>query len=85
MMVCEQLQKCLYDEISKLKVNPKKSFMNFNHNKPISTLEWTGPNINAVELVYALYYARVINNGQADIIEIARLLNTGKLKIRPNG
>ncbi len=71
MMACEQLQKYLCNEIQKLKVNSKRNMISFNRSKPNSTLEWTGSNINAVELVYALYYARVINNGQADIIEIA--------------
>lgn len=39
-----------------------------------SHLRWTSTKAALTELIYALHYARVINNGKADIQEIARML-----------
>lgn len=36
-----------------------------------SSLKWTSTKVSLTELVYALYYSRTINNGNADIKQIA--------------
>lgn len=62
MQAYEHLKKFLGSEIEKLKGNVKEE----------GGLQWTGKKVHAVVLVYALYFYGVINNGQADIIEISR-------------
>ncbi|MFD2825761.1 RteC domain-containing protein [Leeuwenhoekiella polynyae] len=37
-------------------------------------LDWSGSRTDLIELTYALYHAKVIHKGKADIIEIARAL-----------
>jgi hypothetical protein len=39
-------------------------------------LQWTGPKIGLVELIYALAQAGVFNNGKADYKEIAQHFET---------
>jgi len=58
----EHLKKFLGIEIGRLKGNVKEE----------GGLQWTGKKVHAVVLVYALYFYGIINNGQADIIEISR-------------
>ncbi len=43
---------------------------------PVETarLDWSGSRTDLIELTYALYHAKVIHKGKADIIEIARAL-----------
>lgn len=47
--------------------------------KLISNLKWTGSKIEIIELIYAIHHQKVINNGNADIKELAngieKLLN----------
>lgn len=38
-------------------------------------LDWSGSRTDLIELTYALYHAKVIHKGKADIIEIARALS----------
>lgn len=38
----------------------------------LSTLKWTGAKVDLVELVYALHSSGIINNGRADLKEIAQ-------------
>ncbi|WP_346861187.1 RteC domain-containing protein [uncultured Draconibacterium sp.] len=67
-MACEQLKEYVGNKIQKL-----KGESNFQEECGfISNLHWTNYKVDAVELVYALFYAKVINNGKADIVEIAR-------------
>lgn len=69
-MASEQLKNYIGTEIQKLK---RKQNWNFEENNEfISNLYWTNNNVDAVELVYALYFAKVINNGKASKIDIAR-------------
>ena len=67
-MACEQLKEYVGNKIQKLKgesnIQEECGF--------ISNLHWTNCKVDAVELVYALFFAKVINNGKADIVEIAR-------------
>ncbi|MBA5792689.1 RteC domain-containing protein [Flavobacterium sp. xlx-214] len=43
---------------------------------PITTeLKWTATKVEAVELLYALYYAGVFNNGTASVQQIAKLFD----------
>ena len=67
-MACEQLKEYVGNKIQKLKGKPNiREDCGF-----ISNLHWTNYKVDAVELVYALFFAKVINNGKADIVEIAR-------------
>lgn len=58
----------------------ENKLLNVNDVKPFEmaqmfeeeTLVWTGKNSDIVEIIYAFYYAKVINNGGADIAQIAR-------------
>lgn len=58
----EQLLKYTSNEIEKLN----------NHVAFNSEAEWTGPQVDAVELIYALVSLGVINNGKIGIKELAR-------------
>ena len=69
-MASEQLIKRMGSEIQKLK--RKQNGNSEENNEFISNLYWTNYNVDAVELVYALYFANVINNGKASKIDIAR-------------
>lgn len=62
-MAYEQLKKYTSNEIEKL-----NSRVAFN-----SSAEWTGQNVDAAELIYALVSVGVINNGNIGIKELARL------------
>jgi hypothetical protein len=62
-MAYEQLKKYTDNEIEKLK----------NHDIFSSSAEWTGLNVDAAELIYALVSVGVINNGNIGIKELARL------------
>ena len=44
-----------------------------HHLQPLSDLSWTGNKIDLVELIYALFFSRVINNGKTTIKELAEL------------
>ena len=69
------------------KINGHKQFIDyleFRTNKRmgqfgISKLKWTSSKVALTELIYALYHARVVNNGQLDIkdlaVELQKLLN----------
>lgn len=67
-MACEQLKKYVGNQIQKLK---GKSSVQEGYGS-ISKLHWTNHKVDVVELVYALFFAKVINNGKAGIVEIAR-------------
>ena len=67
-MACEQLKEYVDNKIQILKGRPNTQ-EDFGF---ISNLHWTNHKVDAVELVYALFFAKVINNGKADIVEIAR-------------
>lgn len=45
---------------------------NENNNVASSKLKWTGGKIDIIELIYGLYHQKVINDGKADLKEIAR-------------
>ncbi|OFX61128.1 MAG: hypothetical protein A2066_12565 [Bacteroidetes bacterium GWB2_41_8] len=45
-----------------------------HHLQKLSHLSWTGNKIDLVELVYALFFSRVINNGKITIKELAGVL-----------
>jgi hypothetical protein len=62
-MAYKQLGKYIGNEIRKLTGETEYK----------SSLFWTGFKVHAIVLVYALYFMGVINNGQADIAEIARV------------
>lgn len=44
-----------------------------NQLKLLSHYSWTGTKIDMVELIYALFFSRVINNGKTTIKELSRL------------
>jgi len=44
-----------------------------NDAKLLSSLYWTGNKIDAVEIIYAFYFAKVINGGKVTIRELAEL------------
>jgi hypothetical protein len=44
---------------------------------PKTNLHWTGSKVDLTELLYALHNAKVINNGNADIKELA--INFGRI------
>lgn len=44
-----------------------------NHLQQFSQFNWTGAKIELVELIYALFFSRVINNGKTTIKELAGL------------
>jgi hypothetical protein len=69
----EKLMKYANNEIEKLKDNPATNLTGRNQKSFQSGLEWTGPNVAAIELIYALHSAKVINYGKIEIIEIAKL------------
>ena len=69
-MACELLKNYIGNEIQKLK--RKQSWNSGENNEFVSNLYWTNNNVDAVELVYALFFAKVINNGKASKIDIAR-------------
>ena len=69
-IACEHLKKYIGTKIKKLK--RKQNRNSEESNEFISNLYWTNYNVDAVELVYALYFAKVINNGKASKIDIAR-------------
>lgn len=69
-MAHEQLKKYVGNEINKLKIKQSGSIN--ENDESNSNLYWTNNKVDAVELVYALFYAKVINHGKADKIEIAR-------------
>lgn len=54
---------------SKVKNKARNKFLNFK-----SDLKWTGNKTELVELVYALHFANLINNGKSDLKEIARVV-----------
>lgn len=43
---------------------------------PETNLEWTGTNLDLIELVYALHHNKVINGGRNEVKEIAKALST---------
>lgn len=45
-----------------------------NHIQPLSDLSWTGNKIDLVELIYALFFSRTINNGKTTLKELAETL-----------
>jgi len=49
-----------------------KKLNNYKCNQEISTLRWTASKNALIELIYALYFTRVINNGKASVKEIAK-------------
>ena len=44
-----------------------------HHLQQLSQFSWTGNKIDLVELIYALFFSRVINNGKTTIKELAGL------------
>lgn len=72
-LASEELIIYIENKIKKLKYkSPKtvKSVLNFQ-----SQLIWTGTKIELTEMAYAFKIAKVINNGNADIKDIARVLS----------
>ena len=69
-MAYKQLKNYIGNEIQKLKRNQNGN--SGENNEFVSNLYWTHNNVDAVELVYALFFAKVINHGKASRIEIAR-------------
>lgn len=55
----------------KLKIKARKK-TNGNSSSPQSKLQWTRNKSELIELVYALHFSRVINNGNSDLKEIAK-------------
>lgn len=47
-----------------------------NKTLPKSNLEWTGNNLDLIELIYALHHNKVINGGQKEVKEIAKALSS---------
>ena len=64
-MAYELLIKHLQNEIDKLSLRVP------NENIIVSNLTWTGSKVGLIELIYAMAEAKVINNGNIDIKEIA--------------
>ena len=69
----DMLLQYLNSEIRRLK---GISFTSSTHVPQNSNLQWTGPKIGLVELIYALAQAGVFNNGKADYKEIAQHFET---------
>lgn len=44
------------------------------YNPMTNKITWTGTKVDLVEMIYGLYYKKILNNGKADIKEIARSL-----------
>nr|WP_319570989.1 RteC domain-containing protein [uncultured Draconibacterium sp.] len=65
----EMLQEYFSQEILKLE-NPQES----DELQQFRQLDWTANKIDLVELVYALYYSRAINNGKITIKELGKLI-----------
>lgn len=65
----EMLQKYLNKQIVGLE-NPHES----GELQQLNQLDWTANKIDLVELVYALYYSRAINNGKITIKELGKLI-----------
>lgn len=61
----ELLIEYLQNEIDNLSIKSSKP------NMLISKLNWTGPKVGLIELIYALFESKVINNGSTDIKELA--------------
>lgn len=72
-MAHEALIKYVHNEIEKLKDSIYPDLTGSDRDSFQSRLEWTGSNVAAIEMIYALHSARVINNGQVEIIEIAKV------------
>lgn len=69
----DMLEVYLKDEQEKLKrTNPQ----GFKNNTLKVKLNWTDSKSAMIELIYALYYKGSLNNGQADIKEIAKYFET---------
>lgn len=60
------LQVYLVEKIDEIK-NSRNTKLPYTKSK----LTWTGTKIEAVELIYSLYYQKIFNGGKADIKEIA--------------
>lgn len=71
-MANERINEYLKKEIKKLKTKSGRQAGNSN----AKIQKWTGSNAALVELIYALHYAGVINNGNSGLKEIAVLLET---------
>jgi hypothetical protein len=53
------------------KIDELNNSSNTKHPAIKSKLTWTGTKIEIVELIYSLYYLKLFNDGEAEIIEIA--------------
>lgn len=53
------------------KIDEINNSSNIKHPSIKSKLTWTGTKIEMVEVIYAFYYLKIFNNGDAEIIEIA--------------
>ena len=69
----KKLMKYANNEIEKLKDNPATNLTGETQKPYRSGAEWTGHNVEAIELIYAIHSAKVINYGKIEIIEIAKL------------
>lgn len=67
-MAYEMLTDYIIAELKKLD-NLEKGIVEF----PESTLYWTGKKIEAVEMLYAVYFSGAINNGKVTIRELAEV------------
>lgn len=67
-MAYEMLTDYIIAELKKLD-NLEKGIVEF----PVSTVFWTGKKIELVEILYAVYFSGVINNGKVTIKELAEV------------
>jgi transposase len=72
-MAYESLMKYASNEIGKLIENPLAEFKGNSKKSFLSRAEWTGHNVEAIELIYALHSAKVLNYGNIEIKEIVKL------------
>jgi len=66
----EQIITYLDSELEKLESKSKRQTEQIKTN-----LEWTGTNLDLIELIYALHHNKVINGGQNEVKEIAKALS----------
>lgn len=71
LMAYEELQHYLIKRLSFL----KKQEQVLLYTQSQSTVTWTGSKIEAVELIYALYYSQVLNHGNLSITKISQLFD----------
>ncbi len=71
LLAYEQIQICLMERINFLK--KQEHFL--LHAPSNLNAQWTGTKIEAVELIYALYYSKVLNRGELSVYKIAQIFD----------